>query len=153
MNIAAVLILGAVGGIARFALEGLGLFGTIAVNLIGSFLLGVIGELVIHKPTTPWIRDGVIIGLLGCFTTFSSFVQGSEQLLSSGMWAAALFTVCGVVGGLSLYWLGEHTVKWIIKPSQLQRTHNQEHTANQNYVLSPLWWSRTHAEPHRDRQE
>src|SRR5688572_10190851 len=83
-------------------------FGTLAVNLIGCFVIGFLfyafaDEFVIH----PAIRSAVFVGLLGGFTTFSSFGIQTFTLLENGqvLWAA-LNILLSNIGGLMLVWLG-----------------------------------------------
>ena len=83
-------------------------FGTLVVNLIGCFIIGFLfyafaDEFVIH----PAIRSAVFVGLLGGFTTFSSFGIQTFTLLENGqvLWAA-LNILLSNIGGLMLVWLG-----------------------------------------------
>jgi CrcB protein len=83
-------------------------FGTLAVNLIGCFVIGFLfyafaDEFVIH----PAIRSAVFVGLLGGFTTFSSFGIQTFTLLENGqvLWAA-LNILLSNLGGLMLVWFG-----------------------------------------------
>lgn len=81
MNILLVAIGGALGSILRYLLGKMlplkmtAVFplGTFSVNLIGSFLIGVLGFFVIQKFINEEFRLFLIIGMLGGFTTFSSF--------------------------------------------------------------------------------
>ena len=93
---------GAVGTGARFALSTgisavLGIqfpYGTIAVNVLGSFL---IGALVYTSMTTdliaPTLRLVLTTGFLGGFTTYSAFNNESVMSLQQGMWGRALANV------------------------------------------------------------
>ena len=72
---------GAVGALLRYGLSGLvqrqfeGAFpwGTISVNVIGSLLMGFCWEMFDRAALSPSLRGFVIVGLLGAFTTFSTF--------------------------------------------------------------------------------
>jgi CrcB protein len=44
---------------------------TFAVNIVGCFLIGVFSECFAESPD--WLRTGMIVGLVGGFTTFSTF--------------------------------------------------------------------------------
>ncbi len=67
-------------------------WGTLAVNLLGSLVMGVLYVLFMERMNvTPELRAGLLIGLLGAFTTFSTFsletlnlIQGAE-LLKAGL--------------------------------------------------------------------
>lgn len=56
-------------------------FGTIIVNLLGSFLIGVLFGLTELKPIPPELKAFVFLGFLGGFTTFSTFMLESLNLL------------------------------------------------------------------------
>ena len=81
-----------VGAIARYSLAGLvGMYtkslfpyGTMVVNIVGSFLIGFLWS--IFKTTTLSIemRSMIFVGMLGGFTTFSSFMFESANLLKDG---------------------------------------------------------------------
>ncbi len=84
--------------------------GTLAVNVIGSFIIsffaglaGPDGPLLVSSLT----RQVVMIGVLGGFTTFSSFSFQTLNLLHDGEWARALANI-GLSLGLCLFavWLG-----------------------------------------------
>lgn len=79
-------------------------WGTVIVNLLGSFLIGCIaGYLLQRTETSPLVRDFLIIGALGGFTTFSSFSYDTIILLRSGIIAEAfLYVTMQVLGGLFL---------------------------------------------------
>lgn len=74
--------------------------GTFLVNVVGSFLLGVVGTLVAQKvmPDSDAVRLALGVGFLGAFTTFSTFAFETNALLEDGSWLAAAASV-----GLSLF--------------------------------------------------
>lgn len=83
-------------------------FGTAAVNLIGCFLIGLLTFLVETRSYfSVETRAFVLIGLLGSFTTFSTFGSETMILLRSGrMDMAALYAGGQVVVGVIMVWLG-----------------------------------------------
>ncbi len=93
---------GAIGAVARFGLmSGIGHWlghgfpwGTLAVNIIGSVLLGVLIEVsaLLWSPS-PEVRAMLVVGLLGAFTTFSAFSMDTYILFDRGM----LFQAIGYV--------------------------------------------------------
>ena len=84
-------------------------YGTLGVNLIGSFLIMVIVQVIIARgETTPDLRLVLTTGVMGGFTTYSSFNYETVQFLRAGAVGLALLNVgvtligCLVAGGLGL---------------------------------------------------
>ncbi len=70
--------------------------GTLLVNLLGAFLLGLLFAWVIERDLLPPdIRAPVMIGFLGAFTTFSTFMLESWRLVEDGAWALAVLNLGG----------------------------------------------------------
>ena len=90
-------------------------YGTLTVNLIGCFVIGFLGELAESRGIfTSETRLLVFIGLLGGFTTFSSFGNDTLNLARSGQMLNSLTNVAvNVIFGLLLVWLGR-TVAYLI---------------------------------------
>jgi CrcB protein len=105
-----------VGGWAQSLSKSLGFpYGTLTVNLIGCFVIGFLGELAEGRGMfASETRLLVFIGLLGGFTTFSSFGNDTLNLARSGQMINALTNiVVNVVFGLLLVWLGR-TVAYLV---------------------------------------
>ncbi|MFK8328537.1 fluoride efflux transporter CrcB [Pseudomonas sp. BJa5] len=88
--------------------------GTLAVNLIGCLLIGLLYGLFLHRPLVPVeLRAGLIVGFLGGLTTFSSFSLDTVRLLESGQ-APLAFGYAGisVFGGLLATWAGLSLTKF-----------------------------------------
>lgn len=82
-------------------------YATMAVNLIGCFLLGMVTHLHAVPVGSPELRAAVAVGLLGGFTTYSSFNQETLAMLTHGAaGAAALNVAVTLAGGLVAGWLG-----------------------------------------------
>jgi fluoride exporter len=83
-------------------------YGTLAVNLIGCFLIGALSQLAETRGVfTSESRAFVFIGILGGFTTFSSFGNDTINLFRDGETLNALANVgSNVIVGLMLVWLG-----------------------------------------------
>ena len=90
-------------------------YGTLTVNLIGCFVIGFLSQLVESRGVfTPETRGLVFIGVLGGFTTFSSFGNDTINLLRDGETFNALANVgANVIFGLTLVWLGRAVAYWI----------------------------------------
>lgn len=106
---------GALGSGARYlvglwALERLGPafpYGTLIVNVVGCFALGAAAHVAAASPWSPELRGAVVIGLLGGFTTYSSFNQETLALLANGAAGAAILNIAATLaGGLAAGWLG-----------------------------------------------
>lgn len=82
-------------------------YATAAVNLIGSLAIGVLAGLIAsgRLSMTPSTRAFVFVGVLGGFTTFSSFVLDTLTLAQSGDRSLALSNVAGqmVVGLIAVF--------------------------------------------------
>ena len=108
----------AIGGAARYLGSGIVArlvgetfpWGTLAVNVLGSFLIGIIATLVAPDGRLflgPTARQFIMLGVLGGFTTFSSFSLQTLNLLQEGEWMHAGGYVLGsVVLCLVGVWLG-----------------------------------------------
>jgi len=89
---------GALGCISRYLISGWVYnvtgralpWGTLAVNLIGSFLLGLLMEAGLRTTLlSPELRIGLTVGFMGGFTTFSTFSFETMRLLEEGsLWQA-----------------------------------------------------------------
>jgi CrcB protein len=72
--------------------------GTLVINLSGSFLLGLLFAWVIERDVLPAsIRGPVLIGFIGAYTTFSTWMLESWRLVEDGAWGLALVNVFGSV--------------------------------------------------------
>lgn len=94
--------------VSRAAGEDLAFVGTLAVNLIGCFLIGMLA-IIIARTThlSPHSQRVLITGLLGSLTTFSTFSLDSVNLLQQGRIGAAISNILtNVVLGLLFVWLG-----------------------------------------------
>ncbi|MCP9449672.1 MAG: fluoride efflux transporter CrcB [Nitrospira sp.] len=83
-------------------------YGTLAVNVIGCVLIGFFFELAEGRGLfSPDARAFLIVGILGGFTTFSTFGNETMNLLRDGEWALALLNVgAQVVLGIGGVWIG-----------------------------------------------
>lgn len=81
---------------------------TLAVNLLGCLLIGVLYGLFALRPEiSPVLRAGLMVGFLGGLTTFSSFSLDTLRLLESGQAGIAIgYAAISVLGGLLATWAG-----------------------------------------------
>ena len=82
--------------------------GTLAVNVVGCFAIGVVMQLVQERQLlSPDARCLIVVGLLGGFTTFSAFGYETLALAQRATPLLALINVAGnVVFGVVAVWLG-----------------------------------------------
>ncbi len=69
-------------------------FGTLVINVTGSFLIGIVLVIANERLAPDWFRPLLAIGFLGSYTTFSTFSYETLALLESG----ALLTAFANVG-------------------------------------------------------
>lgn len=83
-------------------------FGTLAVNILGSFLLGLLLELSLHSTMIPVnLRIGLTVGFLGGLTTFSTFSYETFKLLENGdIFRAGINAFMSLVVCLLFSWVG-----------------------------------------------
>ena len=109
---------GASGAVARYALanwihrlwEGHVPVGTLLVNFLGSFAIGIVFVLVVEKELVhPDWRGILMIGFLGAFTTFSTFSLETINLIESGHifhalgYMLASVSLCVLAAGSAIY--------------------------------------------------
>ena len=82
-------------------------WGTVTVNLVGSFVIGFLWQWFERYALTPQARTFIFVGILGAFTTFSSFTLDSLRLFQAGKVGLGLWNVVGSnVVGLTAIYLG-----------------------------------------------
>ena len=99
MKILYLCLAGAAGTLARYGLAGfvqarMGSsfpWGTVAVNLLGCFLVGLLWHLAESRITLqPEVRVAIFVGFMGAFTTFSTYMLETHALLRDAEWGYAL---------------------------------------------------------------
>jgi len=121
VNLLLIAIGGALGSVARYLFSSAVLratgslfpVGTFAVNAVGCVVFGVIAGLAERRfGFGPHARMFLLVGVLGGFTTFSSFAFESMQLLRDDQFVAAAVNIVGqVVAGLVGLWIGFITIR------------------------------------------
>ncbi|MFO1152364.1 MAG: fluoride efflux transporter CrcB [Rhodospirillales bacterium] len=116
---------GAVGTLGRYAVSGAVArafgetfpWGTLIVNVTGSFLIGLVAVTTGPDGRLMWpslLRQYVMVGIFGGFTTFSSFSLQTLTLMREGDWLWAGFNVIGsLVLCLVGCWVGWSLGLWI----------------------------------------
>ena len=106
---------GSLGAVARYALANLlitpGLkfpTATLIANILGSFLMGMLFVFIVQKGLLPAaMRQFLMVGFLGAFTTFSTFSIETLQFIQNGLWQLALsYTLASFIGCLCAVYSG-----------------------------------------------
>lgn len=86
---------------------------TLAVNIVGALLIGIIATLTVVRAAPDWVRPLVVTGVLGGFTTFSAFALETGTLLDAGRAVlAAAYVLVTMIAGLLAVRVGI----WIARP-------------------------------------
>ncbi|MDZ5647639.1 fluoride efflux transporter CrcB [Nitrospirillum sp. BR 11828] len=124
IQVMAVAVGGALGSVLRYLsqiwlgrLLGLDFpWGTLFVNVLGSLVMGVLAELTarVWSPT-PELRTFLVVGVLGGFTTFSSFSLDIGMLVSRDDWMVAmLYFMATLVVGVGGLFVGMALVRAVV---------------------------------------
>jgi CrcB protein len=116
MQMLAIAVGGAIGSVLRYAVS-TGIYsvagrsfpyGTLTVNVVGSLLMGLLFVMLIDRAGIPEIwRMALLVGLLGAFTTFSTFSIETLNLLQSGDYTRAMANIMlSIILCLVATWIG-----------------------------------------------
>jgi CrcB protein len=101
---------GALGALGRWGLAealphspGAWPWSTLAVNLLGCLLIGILLAVLLARfPDSPWLRPFLAVGVLGGFTTYSTFAVDVVRLAEAGHGGlAAGYVLVSVLGGVA----------------------------------------------------
>jgi len=134
-QIFAIALGGASGAVLRFLVStgiynwlGRGFpYGTLTVNILGSFLIGLLTEVLILERVAISLefRSAILIGFLGSFTTFSTFSLETSYLIEQGHLIKATFNILislcacifavwiGLLAGRTLFLYSGGMIKWL----------------------------------------
>ncbi|MCW3173952.1 fluoride efflux transporter CrcB [Shewanella subflava] len=86
-------------------------FGTLLVNVLGSFLMGIVYALGQLSHLSPEVKSFVAVGLLGALTTFSTFSNETLLLMQEGLWFKSMLNVLlNVTLCLFMVYLGQQLI-------------------------------------------
>jgi CrcB protein len=110
---------GALGASARYGLDraieatsdSVFPWATFVINLSGCFLIGLVSATLIDRHHVPaWIRIGLVLGVIGGYTTFSTYAQEALDLVDARDVAEAVVYIGGsVLLGIAAVYLGRTT--------------------------------------------
>jgi len=112
---------GALGAVLRYSISS-GIYnwfgrsfpyGTLVVNVLGSLAIGLLSVLLVHKfNVSQEIKLGLVVGVLGALTTFSTFSWDTLHLLEQGFVQRAFLNVLlNVIVCIAAAWLGAQWAK------------------------------------------
>ena len=121
MNFLLVMAGGALGSAARYLTGTLTLGwlgpnypwgGTLAVNLIGGFLMGVLAGVLARTGGSEHTRLLLGVGVLGGFTTFSAFSLDTVLMIERGQWGVAIaYALASVIGSVIALFGGLYLIR------------------------------------------
>ena len=114
---------GAIGAVLRYSISGYAYrnfhgslpWGTLAVNLIGCFAIGFLWNVFENMTHSSNTRAFIFIGILGAFTTFSTFGIESFHLFKQGEIKLGILNILiSNIGGIGLVVLGYLASKYLL---------------------------------------
>ena len=113
MRILGIVLAGGLGSLCRYLIStwvsaGARLpYGTLAVNIAGCFVIGLLGAMFLKRPDQETLRIVVITGFLGGFTTFSAYGWETIAMFRQGaIEQAVAYIALSNIGGLLAAWFG-----------------------------------------------
>ena len=121
MTLLLVALGGALGSVLRYKIDGWvqagagGAFpwGILVVNVTGCFVAGLLMTVLLERTSvSDEVRTGLLVGVLGGYTTFSTFSLQSLDLADAGLWGyVAVNVLASVAGALLAVWLGQQLAR------------------------------------------
>ena len=119
-NIAAIAVFAFVGGLLRYLLSiSLSEWGILVANLVGCFILSFLTYYVIERDLlVGWLNLGLGTGLIGAFTTFSSFATSVVNLSRSNLLIGGGYFLVSLLGGFFAALLGYLLAQLLVKAGE-----------------------------------
>ena len=88
-------------------------YATLSINLLGSFLMGFLFIVTLERMTmSPALRTGILTGVLGGYTTYSTFEMETLLLIEQGEpFKAALYVILSVIMGFIAAFAGAYIAR------------------------------------------
>ena len=118
---------GALGALARWGVAtafphepGGWPWATLLVNLTGCLLIGVLLAVLLSRfPASTWARPFLAVGVLGGYTTFSTFAVDIVQAGEAGAWLTAVgYLLASVLGGVACVVVGLAGARAVLRPAE-----------------------------------
>jgi CrcB protein len=118
---------GALGALARWGVAtalspspGAWPWATLLVNLTGCLLIGALLAVLLSRfPTSALLRPFLAVGVLGGYTTFSTFAVDLVRLGATGAWLVAVgYLLASVLGGIACVLLGLAGARAVLHPTE-----------------------------------
>lgn len=123
LQIIAIALGGALGAVSRYLVVGLMTdwfgnsfpYGTLAVNIVGSFFIGILYVVVVQKMhASPELKAIMVVGFLGAFTTFSTFSLEAFNYINEGLLLNAVtYVLSSVILCIISVWIGVSAAKLV----------------------------------------
>jgi fluoride exporter len=114
MNLVYIALFGALGSLARYGIGLLGAsygllfpWGTLLINILGSFILGFVATLALQNQVSETTRLAIAVGFCGAFTTFSTFeFEVMNAILEGRVFTAIIYVTSSLILGLIAVFIG-----------------------------------------------
>ncbi|MFD1677885.1 FluC/FEX family fluoride channel [Alicyclobacillus fodiniaquatilis] len=119
MNYIAIFVGGIIGGIIRYLLTfviptpGGFALDILIINLSGCLALGIFYGIADLKNIKPWLRNGIATGVIGSYTTFSTFCVGTVSMENHHAFLGLIYAVSSIVIGPLLAYAGDFCVTFV----------------------------------------
>lgn len=115
-NLISVAAFAFIGGCLRYLLMNFdSAMGVLVANWLGCFLLALLTYYVIERDLLAgWLNLGLGTGLIGAFTTFSSFATTVVKLENADWRAALVYCLASLIGGFVLALAGYQLAQWLV---------------------------------------
>ena len=103
------------GAVQRFAARGFPI-GTLAVNILGCLIIGILMQKFLNQQTHPTARAFLVVGFCGGFTTFSTFSAETLGLIQGGeIGRATIYVLLSVLLCLGATWGGMTMARAVVR--------------------------------------
>ncbi|WP_435298385.1 FluC/FEX family fluoride channel [Timonella sp. A28] len=97
-------------GTATFSSVGVSALALLCVNVLGCYFIGVLAHIKFRARVQPYVQAGIVTGLLGGFTSFSTYLLLAGLMAQESLLLPALaYVIAAVVVCVAAVWLGRLT--------------------------------------------